>query len=136
MQQRFTQAQFQDLIANIDTCNLLFPRAFPKRISGLPVYPLKVGIGKELHAALVAAGNEISMIAVRRLLSHWCSRAFYLKSFKHAVHRIDLNGEPAGEITGLQRSIARKTLTDRSSRLEAKIETDIEGIQVSAQEAI
>ena len=135
MQHRITQAQYQEVFANIDICNALFPQAFPKR-GGAQVKPLKVGIAKELQSALQAAGHEVSMKAIRRLLTYWCSRNFYLKSFKNAASRIDLAGEPAGEITEEQRSIAKTTLTDRANRLQAKQEVRIEASESVAQKAI
>ena len=135
MQHRITQAQYQEVFANIDICNALFPQTFPKR-GGAQVKPLKVGIAKELQSALQASGHEVSMKAIRRLLTYWCSRNFYLKSFKNADSRIDLAGEPAGEVTAEQRSIAKSTLTDRAARLKAKQEVRLEASETVAEQAI
>lgn len=135
MQHRITQAQYQEVFANIDICNALFPKTFPKR-GGAQVKPLKVGIAKELQAALAASGHDVSMNAIRRLLTYWCSRNFYLKSFKKAVNRIDLAGEPAGAVTEDQRSIAKLTLTERANRLQAKKEIQSEASESVAEKVI
>lgn len=133
MQHRITKAQYQEVFAHIDICNALFPKTFPKR-GGEKVSPLKVGIAKELQLALAGGGHEVSMNAIRRLLTYWCSRNFYLKSFRSATQRIDLAGEPAGEVTDAQRAIANATLTERANRLKAKQETQIEGAETIAQQ--
>lgn len=135
MQHRMTQAQYQEVFANIDICNSLFPKTFPKR-GGAQVNPLKVGIAKELQIALAEAGHDVSMNAIRRLLTYWCSRNFYLKSFKKVVTRIDLAGDPAGAITEDQRSIAKLTLTERADRLQAKKEIRLEASESVAEKVI
>jgi ProP effector len=133
---RLKEKHFTEMLAHIDTCNELFPMAFPKRASGTTVFPLKIGVKTDLHEALAAAGKPMSMLAIRRMLTFWCSRNFYLKSLKEAAHRIDLHGIPAGELTEEQRLMARKALTERTSRLEAKAETFIEAIEDVAQAAL
>lgn len=135
MPNRLNPTQFQGIFDNIDTCNRLFPKAFPKK-GAEKVMPLKVGIAGELRTALADAGHEISMKAVRRLLTYWCSRNFYLKSFKRADFRIDLAGNPAGEVTDQQRVIAKEELGGRAKRREAKQEAKLEAAELVAQQAL
>lgn len=136
MVHRFNQTQYNELFANIDLCNSLFPKAFPKRASGVQAQPLKIGINADLSVALREAGHDVSMKAIRRLLTHWCSRNFYLKGFKKAEHRIDLNGEPAGLITELEKGIAKQKYQERYKRQLVKDEALVDACEEVAQAAV
>jgi ProP effector len=127
MQKRMNDSQFEEVHRNIDMCNTLFPQAFPKRISEIKPRPLKIGINQDLVAALRAAGHEISMSATRRMMAYWCSRSFYLNSFKSAEQRIDLQGQPVAALTAEEKEIAKKQFSERETRkaLKAERHTDV-----------
>lgn len=135
MTQRFPDAQFREIMSNIDICNTLFPRAFPKKSSPHKPQPLKIGVNADLQVALRAAGYEISMKAIRRMLAFWCSRNFYLKTFQKAEHRIDLNGLAAGDLTPEEKAISQQKYTERFEKLKAKEDARLEAIQKASENA-
>lgn len=135
MPYNLSQSQYQAIFAHIDICNSLFPKAFPRR-GQRRVMPLKIGVADDLQVALAEAGHEVSKKAISRLLTYWCSRNFYLKAFRHNNMRIDLAGEPAGEITDKQRLIAKENLSRRASRREAKAEARLKASEQISQQAI
>ncbi|KAF7964057.1 hypothetical protein AWV80_02675 [Cupriavidus sp. UYMU48A] len=72
-----------------------FPLAFPKNPA--PKVPLKVGIFEELlqHAAALALDEAMLREAVRT----WCRGTRYWTCMVEGTQRVDLAGQPAGEVT-------------------------------------
>lgn len=83
--------------------------AFP---SAFAVYqnrrrPLKVGI----HLDLAERGHAGS--AVRQALGHYAGNVGYLKAMQAGAARVDLDGQPAGEVTEAEAEAARQVLVER-----------------------
>ncbi|WER47564.1 ProQ/FinO family protein [Cupriavidus sp. WKF15] len=72
-----------------------FPLAFPKNPA--PKAPLKVGIFEDLlqHAASLALDEAMLREAVRT----WCRGTRYWTCMVEGATRVDLAGEPAGQVT-------------------------------------
>jgi ProP effector len=81
-----------------------FPQAFP--LDACLIRPLKIGI----HLDILAAIPEADPLLLRRVLSRWCNRPVYLWTLAHGGARVDLHGQPAGEVTKEQQAHARERL--------------------------
>ena len=81
-----------------------YPQAFP--LDASLIRPLKIGI----HLDILAAVPEADPLLLRRGLSHWCSRPVYQWTLAHGGARVDLQGQPAGEVTKEQQVYARERL--------------------------
>ncbi|MBV5311141.1 ProQ/FinO family protein, partial [Chromatium okenii] len=82
-----------DLVALYPDCfNLSKPR------------PLKVGIRQDL----LAAGHDLKTL--RCVIGAYCRRRAYLKAMQTGAMRIDLQGQPAGEVTEADAVDARDKL--------------------------
>jgi sRNA-binding protein len=105
-------AWFQQMKSNLEIIKKLFPLAFPAE--GQPVKPLKTKVADDLVAALKDSHPEITTVNVQHALGFWCSRRFYLKSFKTATHRIDLAGQPVEELSAasLEHAMNRLAASD------------------------
>lgn len=68
--------------------------------------PLAIGIDKQL----LAARPEIDRKAMRIALGMHTRAIPYLKVLQNAQQRFNLDGSPAGEVSGEQRALAAKTL--------------------------
>jgi ProP effector len=135
-QKRLSDTQFSEVHRNIDLCNTLFPLAFPKRVSGVDLKPLKIGINQDLFIALNEAGHPVSSKAIRRMLGHWCSRPFYLKAFNKAQERIDLQGNPVAPLTEEEKLIAKTQFLSRTAQLAIKAEKRADLIAEAAENAL
>lgn len=82
------------VLKDIARLQKLFPKAFPK--SPLPKVPLKVGTLEDL----ISRSKEIGFSAdkLKTTLNTWCSTRRYWTSIKVGALRIDLDGNPAGEV--------------------------------------
>jgi hypothetical protein len=78
---------------------------YPKAFSNWRV-PLAVGI----HQTILAE-TGCNPHALAEFMREWVRHRFYLMALTKAPHRVDLRGEPAGEITGEERAHARERLT-------------------------
>ncbi|MBK1642699.1 hypothetical protein CKO12_12630 [Chromatium okenii] len=76
--------------------------------------PLKIGIYKDL----LAAGHDPK--AVRCVMTAYCHRPRYLKALQTGVMRIDLQGQPAGEVTAFHAADAQDKLAQRHSIKSSK----------------
>ncbi len=81
------------------------PALYPACFDWRQPRPLKLGI----HRDLIAAGHPNRI--VRGALGAYCSRRAYLKAMRAGVPRIDLQGQPAGEITPDEAAEARARLS-------------------------
>lgn len=97
---------FSLMIEHLQLIQTKFPKAFPPK--GEPVNPLKTKVANDLAEALKESHPEITSTNLQRVLGYWCSRRFYLKSFKDATHRINLDGEPVEPISDADRENAQK----------------------------
>lgn len=70
-----------------------YPRAFP-RPPATPV-PLKIGIDRDI----VAAGLAPNATALRTALVWWTKRPPYWRALRAGGNRVDLDGNPAGEVS-------------------------------------
>ncbi|MHD0644044.1 ProQ/FINO family protein [Pseudomonas aeruginosa] len=117
---RFSDDQFKRLLALLEVCHREFPRAFPRQGEG-DVIPLKLGIDIDLTRALQEKGIDASRKAVRRLLSYWTVRGFYLRSMAKGTIRIGLDGVQEGDVDENSRSVAvMKILQREQSKKQPK----------------
>ena len=72
-----------------------FPAAFPKNPA--PKIPLKIGIFEDLlgHADELA----LTEVALRDAIRTWCRGARYWACLTEGAQRLDLAGQPAGNVT-------------------------------------
>jgi len=70
-----------------------FPNCFARRPQ--PPRPLKIGIHRDARAALA---GTVSVRALRRALTAYVNDPAYRKALKPGAVRVDLSGEPAGEV--------------------------------------
>jgi len=66
--------------------------------------PLKTGIFRDIRAAL---GDGIDELQLSAALAMYCRAVGYLKHCKEGTPRIDLSGEPAGEVSADEARFAR-----------------------------
>ena len=99
--------KFQAMIANLEKLQELFPKAFPRKNEG-PVQPLK----QQIHKDILAKSRELELgmgqEEVRHVLGYWVSRPFYLRAFKKATSRIDLDGNVVNNVTDEHKAFAKE----------------------------
>jgi ProP effector len=99
------------------TLTVQYPQAFP--LDARLIRPLKIGI----HMDIRAAHPEIDPRALRIALAKWCSRPVYQWTLAQGGARVDLYGQPAGEVTPEQQAHARErlqTLAEKRNKLAVK----------------
>lgn len=93
-----------------------FPLAFPKNPA--PKVPLKVGIFEDLlqHAGTLALDEAMLREAVRT----WCRGTRYWTCMVEGVERVDLAGQPAGQVTlaDAKRAQQQRSQQHRASRAQ------------------
>lgn len=96
-----------------------FPKAFPKNPA--PKLPLKIGIHQELLAKAKELGLEEA--AITDAVKTWCRGTRYWASIVEGAPRVDLEGNPAGEVTardaGQARSLEARRKQPRKPKAEA-----------------
>ncbi len=96
-----------------------FPKAFPKNPA--PKLPLKIGIHQELLAKAQELGLEEA--AITDAVKTWCRGTRYWASIVEGAPRVDLEGNPAGEVTardaGQARSLEARRKQPRKPKAEA-----------------
>ncbi len=70
--------------------------------------PLKIGI----HRDLIERHPDLDFVGLKRALTLHCGRFVYLKALKPGAARLDLDGQPDGEVTEEQVEIARQRLDE------------------------
>ncbi|GEM_PF-2926884 len=103
----------------------LYPNAF--HADGRKVRPLAVGILKELQAAREGQaegeeGHGLSMQDLRRALRYYTQGAAYHRAVARGEARINLLGEPAGEVTEEQKAHAAAKLVELEPKLPKRPE--------------
>ena len=89
--QALSPEDFQAMCANLETLQARFPKAFPRKGAG-EIFPLKEKIHNDILEKSGELGLGLTWLQIRHVLSFWCSRPFYLRAFKKASGRIDLDG--------------------------------------------
>jgi ProP effector len=82
------------------------PGLFPSTFDPASPKPLKVGIRLDIEKRL----PETSRRSIRKALMRWCSQEPYLRAIVAGGPRLDLDGNPAGEVTQGERSHALRRL--------------------------
>ena len=80
-----------------------FPKTFPKNPA--PKLPLKIGIHQELLAKAKEIGLEEP--AITEAVKTWCRGTRYWASIVEGAPRVDLEGNPAGEVNARDAAQAR-----------------------------
>ncbi|MCB5185842.1 ProQ/FinO family protein [Methylobacillus gramineus] len=80
-----------------------FPKSFPKNPA--PKLPLKIGIHQELLAKAKDLGLE--EVAITEAVKTWCRGTRYWASIVEDAPRVDLEGNPAGQVTSRDAAQAR-----------------------------
>lgn len=99
--------KFHVMIANLHKLQDAFPKAFPRKNEG-PVQPLKQQIHKDILAKSRELDLGLSYNDVRHILKYWVSRPFYLRAFKKATSRIDLDGNVVNHVTDEHKAYAKE----------------------------
>ena len=89
---------------------------FPALFGGAPK-PIKLRIQADIEAR--APGQFSKAVLTAFLRRHTATNA-YLKALVREPQRIDLDGQPAGEISDEHREAAKKALADRRERQQAR----------------
>lgn len=86
----------------------MFPFAFPAE--GVERLPLAIGIHRELAIQFGMSEHD-----ARRFMEVWCDRPRYLAALVIKRFRVDLNGNPVGEVSDEHRQHALAVLEGRHS---------------------
>jgi len=91
-----------------------YPVAFP--LEHARVRPLKV----DIRLDILAAHPELTPQALKKMLAIWCGRPTYQKALMRGGPRVDLHGDPAGEVTPEQMAHAQERLKVLSERAKER----------------
>lgn len=104
---------------------LAFPAAFEPPRSGRRKRPLKIGITRELYDRVLGEdGQPLSRTKIRAAVADYCRGKRYHEAAAAGGARIDLQGEPAGEITEAERAYHETQLRrfrDRPARAAKEV---------------
>jgi len=104
---------------DIDTALALLTEAFPQTFvleKYRPHRPLKVGIAADIPARCPAVERRVLSAA----LSAYARRVMYLRALVAGAARVDLDGNPAGEVTAGDAEFAATKLAEILASHEAK----------------
>lgn len=87
-----------------------FPRAFPRNPA--PKVPLKQGILEDAQQHLEALGMTAEQL--KQAIGAWCQGGRYWACLTENAERVDLQGQPAGQVTAAQAMYARKLASQRA----------------------
>jgi sRNA-binding protein len=102
-------------------------RQFPHAFSADPAQmrPLKRGILDDVYARTVVSHRRI-----KAALQSYCNSAHYLKASTQGTVRIDIAGEPAGDVTAQEAESAQQRLAAKKKKTAiAKITGVVKGVQ-------
>ncbi|MBK8271390.1 MAG: ProQ/FinO family protein [Planctomycetes bacterium] len=86
-------------------------REYPKTFNLDAPVPLKIGI----HLDLAAQHPDLDPATLKRALKRYCERRRYqLALAREGACRVDLAGNPAGEVTAEQQKVARRKVAPRN----------------------
>lgn len=94
--------------------------AYPSVFDRSNPRPLAIGIHKELLAASREGRLAAPTSAIRMAIDRWTGSREYLAGLVQAAPRVNLQGEPDGEVTAEQAETARQTLEKREQRRQAR----------------
>jgi len=94
--------------------------AYPSVFDRANTRPLAIGIHKELLAASREGHLAVPTSAIRMAIDRWTGSREYLVGLVEAAPRVNLQGEPDGEVTAAQADTARQTLEKREQRRQAR----------------
>jgi ProP effector len=92
--------------------------------------PLAIGIDKAILARL----PDLDRAALRNALRQHTAATRYLKVLQHATQRVDLDGQPAGEVTEAQRAHAAETLKTRFRKAAQTRKEQVEAAATAARQ--
>ncbi|PLP99805.1 ProQ/FinO family protein [Cupriavidus pauculus] len=116
------------VVRNIGKLQKKFPLAFPKNPA--PKVPLKIGVFDDLLTHATELG--LSEAELRDAIRTWCRGARYWASLTQGAPRLDLAGQPAGEVTEADAARGRQL---RSARPKQKPAQQKPAAQNPAQQA-
>jgi ProP effector len=96
-------APVDPVVRNIGKLQKKFPLAFPKNPA--PKVPLKIGVFEDLMTHATELG--LSEAELREAIRTWCRGARYWACLTQGAPRLDLAGQPAGEVTEADAARAR-----------------------------
>ena len=103
-------------VAIMNWLKTVFPKCF---IKGEGKKPLKVGVHEDVLAYCSEHYPTVSQYLLRRAVRMYALGTEYISSIKEGVHRVDLEGNPAGIVTEKDQTYADFTLKEREAiRLE------------------
>jgi sRNA-binding protein len=112
----------QDIDAALARLAEAFPQTFVLE-KYRPHWPLKVGIAADIPARCPAVERRVLSVA----LSAYARRVMYLRGLVAGAARVDLDGNPAGEVTARDAEYAAsklaETLASREAKRAAAVET-------------
>jgi sRNA-binding protein len=102
--------------ARVEAAQNLLRERYPDLFGNDPK-PLKIGI----HLELLERHPDLDFVGLKRALTLHCGRFAYQKALtKPGAARLDLEGQPDGEVTAEQAEIARQRLAELKAALKAK----------------
>lgn len=101
--------------ARVEAAQNLLRERYPDLFGNDPK-PLKIGI----HLELLERHPELDFVGLKRALTLHCGRFAYQKALKPGAARLDLEGQPDGEVTAEQAEIARQRLAELKAALKTK----------------
>jgi len=107
-------AKVDPLVPIIGLLQKTFPLAFPKKPD--PKVPLKIGIHNDILEQ--ADRLEINKNDLRAAIKVWCWGNRYWECLVEDTVRVDLNGNPAGQVTKADADRARKLKDGRRKKAE------------------
>lgn len=100
------KAKSKNRAANMAALQLLL-EAYPKTFDRNNVRPLKIGIQEDL-----IADDKVSKNKIKRALASYVRSLNYYRSLREGVDRVDINGEPAGQVTKDESDYAKQKLKE------------------------
>jgi len=106
----------EQMLYGVELLKAYFPQCFK---SAKDVQPLKIGIKQDLVKHLSTIDSIVSedKACMVKTLAYYVNTSAYHKSVKEGSTRIDLNGNPAGIVTGEE---AKYSLQRHQSKLQAR----------------
>jgi len=117
-----TPAKLTNSKAVIEYLAEQFPQCFS--VAG-DAKPLKIGIFEDLAKRLENDDN-VSKTRLRSALRQYTSSWRYLRSVKAGQHRVDLDGEPAGEIEKEHEEHAQETLKESQKKAKERKKSQLD----------
>lgn len=104
----------------VEQAQALLRERYPALFVAADPQPLKIGI----HRDLLERHPELDLSGLKRALTLHTNRFSYQKALtKPGATRVDLDGQPAGEVTAEQAEMARQRLAELKAALKAKDRT-------------